>query len=198
MFDWVLSVIEGWGYPGIFALMLLENLFPPIPSEVIMPLAGYLAASGTLSLLPTVIAGTLGSVVGTSLWFVVGWWIGAERLKRWAARFGRLMVLSPSDIDTAQRWFDRHGAAAVLIGRLIPAVRTLISVPAGIARMPLGRFLAFTTLGSLVWTGVLTAAGLALHANYTRVADVIDPLSKLVVAAVVLVYLYRVITWRPH
>lgn len=198
MFDWVVSVISGWGYPGVFVLMLLENLFPPIPSEVIMPLAGYLVGEGGLALVPTILAGTLGSMLGTSLWYVIGAWIGAERLKRWAARRGRLLTLSPSDVNTAQAWFDRRGGLAVLFGRMIPAVRTLISVPAGIARMPLPRFLAFTLLGSALWTGVLTAAGLLLSANYARVADVIDPLSKLVVAAVVLVYLWRVVTWRPH
>ncbi|MDO5369335.1 DedA family protein [Paracoccus sp. (in: a-proteobacteria)] len=198
MFEWVLSVIEGWGYPGIFFLMLAENLFPPIPSEVIMPLAGYLAAAGTLSFWPTVLIGTLGSVLGTSFWYFIGLWIGAPRLKRWSARYGRLLTLAPSDIERAQAWFDRHGGAAVLIGRMIPAVRTLISVPAGVARMPFGRFLAFTVAGSLLWTLVLTAAGMALEANYHRVADFIDPLSKVVVVTVVLVYLYRVITWRPH
>lgn len=198
MFDWVLSVIEGWGYPGIFALMLLENVFPPIPSEVIMPLAGYLVAEGRLALLPTLIAGIAGSALGTSFWFVLGAWVGAPRLKRWAARWGRVMTVSPGDIDRAQAWFDRHGGKAVFLGRMIPAVRTLISVPAGIARMGWGRFLAWTLLGSAIWTGLLTAAGFLLSANYGRVADVIDPVSKLVVAAVVLVYLYRVVTWRPH
>jgi len=198
MFDWVLSVIEGWGYPGVFLLMLAENLFPPIPSEVIMPLAGYLAATGKLSFLPTVLVGTLGSVLGTSFWYLIGAWIGAPRLKRWAARYGRLLTLAPSDIDKAQAWFDRHGGTAVLVGRMIPAVRTLISVPAGVARMPLGRFLGFTIAGSLLWTLILTTAGLVLEANYHLVADVIDPLSKLVVVTVVLVYLYRVVTWRPH
>ena len=198
MFDWVLSVIEGWGYPGIFFLMLAENVFPPIPSEVIMPLAGYLAATGKLSFLPTVLIGTIGSVLGTSLWYFIGAWIGAARLKRWSARHGRLLTVSPSDIDNAQAWFDRHGGKAVLIGRMIPAVRTLISVPAGVARMSFGRFLAFTVGGSLLWTTLLASAGLALEANYHRVADVIDPLSKLVVVTVVLVYLYRLITWKPH
>lgn len=198
MFDWVLSVIEGWGYPGVFLLMLAENLFPPIPSEVIMPLAGYLAATGKLSFLPTVLAGTLGSVLGTSLWYLVGAWIGAPRLKRWAARHGRLLTLAPSDIDRAQAWFDRHGGMAVLIGRMAPVVRTLISVPAGVARMPWWRFLGYTAAGSLLWTLLLTTGGLVLEANYHRVADVIDPLSTLVVAAIVLVYLYRVVTWKPH
>ena len=198
MFDWVLSVIEGWGYPGIFALMLAENVFPPIPSEVIMPLAGYLAATGQLAFLPTVLIGMLGSVIGTSLWYVLGAWIGAPRLKRWAARHGRWLTLAPSDIDRAQQWFDRHGGMAVLIGRMVPVVRTLISVPAGVARMPWHRFLGYTAAGSLIWTLLLTGAGLLLEANYHRVSDVIDPLSTLVVAAVVLVYLYRVITWKPH
>ena len=107
--------------------------------------------------------------------------------------------------DTADRfvgpllaWFDRHGGLAVLIGRMAPVVRTLISVPAGVARMPMWRFLGYTAAGSLLWTLLLTTGGLVLEANYHRVADVIDPLSTLVVAAIVLVYLYRVVTWKPH
>lgn len=198
MFDWVLTVIESWGYPGIFLLMLGENVFPPIPSEVIMPLAGYLCGTGALSLVPAVLAGTAGSVAGTSLWYLLGRRIGAAALKRWAARHGRLMTVSPSDIDAAQGWFDRHGGKAVLLGRMIPTIRTLISVPAGIARMSWGRFLVLTTLGSLAWTGLLTGAGYLLESQYDRVGDLVDPVSKLVVVVVVAVYLYRVVTWRPH
>ena len=198
MFDWVLTVIESWGYPGIFLLMLGENVFPPIPSEVIMPLTGYLCGTGALSLVPAVLAGTAGSVAGTSLWYLLGRRIGAAALKRWAARHGRLMTVSPGDIDAAQGWFDRHGGKAVLLGRMIPTIRTLISVPAGIARMSWGRFLVLTTLGSLAWTGLLTGAGYVLESQYERVGAVLDPVSKLVVAVVVGVYLYRVVTWRPH
>ena len=198
MFDWVLTVIESWGYPGIFLLMLGENVFPPIPSEVIMPLTGYLCGTGALSLVPAVLAGTAGSVAGTSLWYLLGRRIGAAALKRWAARHGRLMTVSPGDIDAAQGWFDRHGGKAVLLGRMIPTIRTLISVPAGIARMSWGRFLVLTTLGSLAWTGLLTGAGYLLESQYDRVGNVLDPVSKLVVVVVVAVYLYRVATWRPH
>ena len=198
MFDWVLSVIEGWGYPGIFALMLLENVFPPIPSEVIMPLAGYLCGTGALSFVPALIAGTLGSMAGTTLWFWLGRSLGSERLKRWAGRHGRWLTVSPSDIDTAQGWFARHGGVAVFFGRMVPAVRTLISVPAGIARMPLGRFLAFSAAGSFLWTLLLAGAGLLLESQYNRVADVIDPVSKVVVVAIVAYYLYRVVTWKPE
>lgn len=198
MFDWVISTIESWGYIGVFALMVGENVFPPIPSEVIMPLAGFLAGNGTLSLTLTIAIGTLGSVLGTLMWYYVGLWYGEERLKRFAARHGRLLTVSPSDIDAARDWFQRHGTMAVFFGRMIPAIRTLISVPAGLARMPMWQFLAYTTVGSALWTGVLTFAGLMLHENYALVADYVDPLSKLVVVTVVGVYLYRVITWKPH
>lgn len=198
MFDWVVSTIDSWGYLGVLALMVAENVFPPIPSEVIMPLAGYLAGSGRMSLTLTIVVGTLGSVLGTLMWYYIGLWFGEERLKRFAARHGRLLTLSPSDIDAAHGWFLRHGAMAVFFGRMIPAIRTLISVPAGLARMPMWQFLLYTTAGSALWTGVLTFAGLMLHENYALVADWVDPLSKLVVVVVVAVYLWRVIRWKPH
>lgn len=198
MFDWVVSTIDSWGYLGVFLLMVAEHLFPPIPSEVIMPLAGFLAAQGKLSLGLTILIGTLGSTLGTTAWYFIGMWIGEARIKRFAARHGRLMALSPSDIDTARSWFERHGAAAVFFGRMIPAIRTLISVPAGLARMPFGKFLIFTAAGSAIWTALLTFAGLLLHENYARVEGYVDPLSKLVIISVVVVYLYRVVTWKPH
>lgn len=198
MFDWVVSTIESWGYLGVFALMVAENVFPPIPSEVIMPLAGFLAGAGKLSLGLTILVGTLGSVLGTLMWYYIGLWFGEERLKRFAARHGRLLTLSPSDIDAAHEWFQRHGAMAVFFGRMIPAIRTLISVPAGLARMPLWKFLAYTTVGSALWTGLLTLAGLLLHENYALVGHYIDPLSKVVVVTVVAVYIWRVIRWKPH
>ncbi|MDK8872683.1 MULTISPECIES: DedA family protein [Paracoccus] len=198
MFDWVVSTIESWGYLGVLMLMVAENVFPPIPSEVIMPLAGFLAGSGRLSLTLTIVVGTIGSVLGTLMWYYIGLWFGEERLKRFAARHGRLLTLSPSDIDAAHEWFQRHGAMAVFFGRMIPAIRTLISVPAGLARMPMWKFLLYTVIGSALWTGVLTFAGLMLHENYALVADYVDPLSKLVVIAVVAIYLYRVVTWKPH
>jgi membrane protein DedA with SNARE-associated domain len=198
MFEWVVSTIESWGYLGVLALMVAENLFPPIPSEVIMPLAGFLAGAGKLSLTLTVILGTVGSVLGTLMWYCVGLWFGEERLKRFAARHGRLLTLSPGDIDAARDWFQRHGNMAVFFGRMIPAIRTLISVPAGLAHMPLWKFLAYTTAGSAIWTGILTFAGLMLHENYALVADWIDPLSKLVVAGFVAAYLWRVIRWKPQ
>lgn len=198
MFDWIVSTIDHWGYPGIFFLMVAENVFPPIPSELIMPLAGFLAGSGKLNLWLTILAGTAGSVLGTTMWYYIGLWIGEVRLKHWAAKHGRLMTVSPSDIDTAHHWFARYGVLAVLLGRMLPTIRTLISVPAGFVRMPLWRFLAYTTIGSALWTGLLTISGYLMQSQYGLVADWIDPLAKVIVAAVVLIYLYRVFTWKPH
>lgn len=198
MFDWVVSTIDSWGYFGVWALMVAENVFPPIPSEVIMPLAGFLAGAGKMSLGLTILIGTIGSVIGTTMWYYIGLWFGEERLKRFAAKHGRWLTLSPGDIDAAHQWFVRHGAMAVFFGRMIPAIRTLISVPAGLARMPMWKFLAFTTIGSAIWTSILTFAGLLLHENYALVADYVDPLSKIVVISVVAVYLWRVIRWKPH
>ncbi|WBU64906.1 DedA family protein [Paracoccus aerodenitrificans] len=198
MFDWIVSVIDGWGYTGVFLLMLAENVFPPIPSELIMPLAGYLVGEGRLGLVMTILSGTAGSVLGTSLWYVVGQIFGAVRLKRWAARWGRVFTMSPSDIDGAIGWFSRHGGAAVFFGRMLPAIRTLISVPAGIAAMPFWRFLLLTTLGSAIWTILLTVAGLILQDQFELVSGFIDPISKLIVLSIIGIYLWRVIRWKPQ
>lgn len=196
MFEGIVDFIAQTGYLGVFLLMVLENVFPPIPSELIMPLAGFAAAKGELSVAGVLLAGTAGSVFGALPWYYAGYFFGSARLKRLAGRFGRVMTLSPRDVDTACAWFERHGWQATLFGRLVPAVRTLISVPAGMVAMPLRAFLFYSTLGSLVWTGALTAAGYLLHGQYALVADYVDPMSKVVVLVVVGVYLYRLITHK--
>lgn len=196
MFDWIAGLIDAVGPLGVALLMLLENVFPPIPSELIMPLAGFVAAQGEMGLAAAILAGTLGSLAGATLWYYVGRAVGAERLRRWAARHGRWLTLSPEDVDRAIAWFDRHGAGAVFFGRLVPTVRTLISVPAGLARMPLPRFLLWSALGSLAWTSLLAVAGYLLQARYQQVEHWINPLSTAVVVAIVAIYLWRVITWN--
>lgn len=196
MLDWIVSLIEGTGYLGIALLMLAENVFPPIPSELVMPLAGYAAARGELSLVPAVLAGSAGSLAGALFWYEVGRRIGAERLERFAARHGRWLAMTPRDVRRADEWFDRRGGVAVLVGRLVPAVRTLISVPAGLSGMPLPRFLAFSSLGTLAWTAALATAGWLLGDRHALVAGWLDPIAKVVVALMVLGYLYRVVTFR--
>jgi membrane protein DedA with SNARE-associated domain len=196
LFQWIVNTVSQTGYGGIILLMFLENIFPPIPSELIMPLAGFAAARSDLNMAGVIAAGTIGSILGALPWYYAGQWVGSERLKRLAARHGRWMTVSPADIDIAETWFNRHCDKAVLIGRLIPAIRTLISVPAGIARMSLGRFLLFSAAGTVLWSGLLAAAGYVLESQYTRVAAYMDPVSMVVVAVIVLGYLYRLGTYR--
>lgn len=197
MFDWITSFLEWSGYFGIVLLMLLENVFPPIPSEFIMPLAGFTAKQGGLNIILVIIAGSLGSVLGAAIWYYVGRWVRGARIRRFAARHGRWLTLSPSDIDDAQGWFRRHGGKAVFFGRLIPAVRTLISVPAGIAEMPLTRFMIYTSLGSVTWTALLATAGYLLAGQYQSVSTYLNPISNAIVAGLVAWYLYRVVTFKP-
>lgn len=198
MIDWITTLIDDSGPLGVALLMFLENVFPPIPSELIMPLAGFNAAMGRMSLVAVIIAGTLGSLAGALVWYWVGRFIGAERIRHVAARHGRWITVSPRDVDAAQAWFDRHGTKAVLLGRLVPAVRTLISIPAGLAHMPLLPFIIWSAIGSLFWTTFLTLSGYFLRDAYEKVEVWVDPLSTVVVVVVVAIWLWRVITWRNH
>jgi membrane protein DedA with SNARE-associated domain len=195
MFDWITG-FHKMGNIGIALLMFAENLFPPIPSELIMPLAGFSAARGERNLAIVIIAGSVGSLLGALLWYYIGKGLGAERLKRWATRHGRWLTVSPGEIDRSCAWFDRHGGKAVFIGRLIPAVRTLISVPAGIAGMPLAAFLLYSAAGTVLWTALLAVAGYYLESQYDKVADWVSPVSNVVIGLIVLCYLYRVVTFR--
>jgi membrane protein DedA with SNARE-associated domain len=197
MFDWISSIMERTGYLGVALLMLLENIFPPIPSELIMPLAGFMAARGDFNVVLVVLAGSLGSVAGATFWYYVGRWLGCDRLKRLAARHGRWLTVSPQEIDGVAGWFRRHGGKSVLMGRLVPTVRTLISVPAGIAEMPLGKFLAYSTVGTAMWSGILAAAGYMLQDQYRNVAAWVNPVTNIVIGFIVVWYAYRVITFRP-
>lgn len=193
----IIGLIGQFGYLGIALLMFAENVFPPIPSELIMPFAGYVAANGDLNLFGVLAAGTLGSLAGTSVWYFAARLLGLVRFTWLCNKLGRIATVSEADIDQAVHWFDRFGWAAVLLGRLIPAIRTLISVPAGLAAMPFGRFLAISALGTIVWTGILTFAGYLLHEGYAVVEDWVDPVSTGVVVLAVLIYLYRFVTWKP-
>lgn len=197
MFDWISSFLEGGGAWAIAALMLLENVFPPIPSELVMPLAGFNAARGGTPLWLTILSGTAGSLAGAWLWYLVGRAFGDKRLRRLIARHGRWLTMTPSELDRAQAWFERHGAAAVFFGRLVPTIRTLISIPAGIARMPTRRFLLFSALGSFLWCTFLALAGYWLEGSYEQVSEWLNPASMLIVLGLIGIYLWRVIRWRP-
>ncbi len=196
MLNWIEALVHKLGATGVFLLMLLENVFPPIPSELVLPLAGYLAAKGDSSLALMVLAGTAGSVAGATIWYWIGRLVGIERLARIAERHGRWLTLTPSEVRHAAEWFDRHGRWTVLVGRMIPGVRSLISVPAGMARMPLPPFLILTSVGSLAWSAGLAVAGYKLGKSYDLVAQVIGPTSNILLAAVIVWYIYRVLTFK--
>ena len=174
MFDWITSVVARLGYLGIALLTFLENVFPPIPSELVIPLAGFVAAQGELRLDVVILVASIGSLAGATVWYVIGRRIGEQRLRRWVDHHGKWLTLSATDLDRAQMWFRRHGPAAVFVGRLIPGVRTLVSLPAGFSAMPLLPFVVYSALGTAIWSAALAYAGVLLQANFTRVGDYID------------------------
>ena len=193
MADWVISLISSAGNLGIICLMFLENVFPPIPSEVIMPLAGYMVSQGKLSFVAVVLSGTAGSVLGALPLYYIGRFYGEKRLKKLADRHGRWLTVSRHDIERAKGWFDRHGAAAVLFCRVVPGIRSLISIPAGINRMHLVPFLAYTAIGSAVWTTLLTWLGYSLGSNFKQVDKFLNPVSWVILGTIVVIYIWRVI-----
>jgi membrane protein DedA with SNARE-associated domain len=194
--DWVVNVVRGMGPLGVALLMLLENLFPPLPSEVIMPLAGYLSARGEASFWAMSAAGTAGSLAGALFWYRVGRAVTHDRLCAWVGRHGTWLAMTQEDVDGATKWFARHGASSVLFGRMVPVVRTLISVPAGFSRMPPARFIVLSALGTSAWTLALAYAGRLLGSRFQQVEQWIGPVSSAIVVAAVLWYFYRVFRIR--
>lgn len=193
MLEWITNTMNSLGYLGIGLLMFLENLFPPIPSELIMPLAGFTVAQGKMQFAPVVVAGVVGTVLGALPWYYAGKLLGEERLKSLANRYGKWLGISAKDIGKARSWFNKHGNKAVFFGRLVPGVRTLISIPAGMSSMPLVPFLLYSTLGTLLWVGLLTYSGYALGNNYYVVEEYIGPVSKIVLVALIVAFVVWVI-----
>ncbi|GGL84704.1 alkaline phosphatase [Deinococcus aerolatus] len=187
MVDWIQNLMSSLGYLGIVLLMVLENVFPPIPSELILPLAGFAASRGDLSVVGVVLAGTLGSVVGTLPLYFIGRVFSEERLVAWADRHGRWLALSGQDIRKPDDWFDRHGPKAVLFGRMVPGIRSLLSLPAGMSEMALPTFLLYSAIGSALWASLLTGAGYLLGDHYERVGEYLGPASTVIVGVLVVV-----------
>ncbi|KPF65934.1 alkaline phosphatase [alpha proteobacterium AAP81b] len=197
MLDLVTRMLDSLGYAGLALLMFLENVFPPIPAELIMPLAGYDAARGKGDLAMVIVAGSLGSLAGATFWYGVGRWVGPERLRHWAARHGRWLTLTPAAIARVARWFAGRGTLAVLVGRLVPGVRTYISIPAGLFGMKLTPFLLYSAIGTFAWTAILAIAGYQLGARYALVGAEVNLVSNVALTLAVGIYLVRVVRWRP-
>lgn len=196
MQEWITSTMTSLGYVGIGMLMFLENLFPPIPSELIMPLAGFTVAQGKMDFAPALFAGVVGTVTGAIPWYYAGKLLGENRLKSLADKYGKWISISAHDIDKAKKWFDRHGNKAVFFCRLVPGVRTLISIPAGLANMPVLPFLFYSTIGTTLWVGLLTAAGYLLGDNYEVVDEYIAPVSKIVLVTLIIAFALWVLRKR--
>lgn len=186
MLEWIKNVMNSLGYAGIALLMFLENIFPPIPSELIMPFAGFITVQGQLLFWWVVLAGMLGSIVGQLPLYYVGKFIGAKRLKEWADRHGKWLTVSSREIEQANHWFEQYGRKAVFFCRLVPGIRSLISIPAGISGMNMGVFLLYTALGTGLWTGLLAYLGRLLGENYEQVNTYLGPVAYIVLGIIVL------------
>lgn len=197
MSTWVISFIEQYGYAGITLLMIAENVFPPLPSELIIPFAAFQAARGQLHWPLVVVFGTIGSLLGALPWYFAGRILGLQRVLRFAERHGRWLTLSRRDVERAEESFVHSGAAILVTGRLVPALRTVISLPAGISRLSALRFCVLTAIGSALWCSVLTAAGYLLESNYEKIAGVLSPVSTGIVVALAVAYAYRVVQFKP-
>jgi len=197
MSDWVVRLIEQSGYLGVGFLMFLETIFPPIPSEVIMPVAGVAAASGKLGFAGVVASGTGGAMLGNIVWYLAARALGVHRLHPIINRYGRWLTIHWKDVKKAEHWFGLHGSFFVFVGRLLPTVRSLVSIPAGLLRMRFRNFLIASTLGTACWTTILAAAGYKLRENVTDVEKLIGPASNAILVVLAIGYIWRLWTYRP-
>ena len=182
------------GYGAILLAMFLENLIPPIPSELIMPLGGFYVYQGQLDFFPVVLAGLIGTVIGAIPWYGIGRLVNEERLEKWLDKNGRWIGINPQELSRSRKWFNRYGVSLVFWGRLLPGIRTLISVPAGVELMPITPFLIWTTAGSLIWTLFLTITGYYLGDNYINIEKWISPFSSFFKIIIIIIIFGAVIT----
>ncbi|HET9429470.1 MAG TPA: DedA family protein [Allosphingosinicella sp.] len=196
MADWVIRLIDSTGYVGVFLLMLLETVFPPVPSEVIMPVAGLRAANGPMTLGGVIASGTAGAMVGNLFWYLVARGVGVDRLKRFIDRRGRWLALDWYDVEKIEKLFGSHGAWVVFFARMLPTARTMISVPAGFLRMHLASFFLWSAFGTAVWSSALALAGYGLGMQFGQVEDIVGPVSSGIIALIVLGYVWRQVTWN--
>jgi membrane protein DedA with SNARE-associated domain len=196
MSDWVVRLIEQSGYLGVAFLMFLETVFPPIPSEVIMPVAGMAAAQGKMSFAFAVVSGTAGAMLGNMVWYLAARALGHDRLRPWIRRYGKWLTISWPEVERAHRWFDQHGIKLVFVGRLIPTIRSLVSIPAGLLDMRFRNFFIASTIGTALWTALLAGAGFKLQENFHEIGRVIGPVSNAVLIGLVVIYVWRLLTHK--
>ncbi|HAA6047960.1 TPA_asm: DedA family protein [Listeria monocytogenes] len=180
METWITSIMADFGYIGIFVLIMIENLFPPIPSEIILTFGGFMTTVTSLNVVMVIIVATLGSVVGAILLYKVASYFGKERLTKIVLKYGRILRLKEADIERAESFFLKYGSWAVFLCRMIPLIRSLISIPAGMTKMKMSKFLILTTAGSLLWNTVLIGLGAMLGESWSEIVVFMDSFSKII------------------
>jgi len=196
MSDWVVRLIDQGGYWGIGLLMVLENVFPPIPSELIMGVGGIRVGQGRMEWLPLLFAGTVGTTIGNYVWYLIGYRLGFKRLRPLVERWGRWLTLRWRDVEWLDRCFERHGEKIVFLFRFMPAFRTMVSLPAGLFHMRGWRFALWTAAGALIWNIILVACGYWLGARFSQIDKWLGPLTNAAVALMVAAYVWRLATWK--
>lgn len=191
MTEWIINLINSTGYFGVILLIILDAVFPPLPSEFVLPLCGYLASQNKFSLTGLIIAETFGSLLSVVPFYYLGIKLGEERLKTFAGKYGKWLTISPKDIEKTDRWFKKHDKWAVLFFRLIPGLRSVISVTAGVNKMKFAPFLFFTAIGAGIWNTGLTIGGYMLGRNYGNIEKFFDPVLYIMIGIVVILYIYR-------
>lgn len=193
MEEFILSMMNQFGYIGVFLLIAIENIFPPIPSEVILLFGGFMTTYSELNIILMIIFATLGSLLGAIVLYYIGKILNKERLKKIVSgKIGKVLRLKNSDIDKADEWFDTKGNKTVFFCRFIPIVRSLISIPAGMSEMPLGKFFLYTTTGSLIWNTVLIVIGSIVGENWQSILNIFDTYSNIVLVLLVIIFIVGV------
>ena len=196
MGEWVVQLIEQSKYLGVAFLMFLETVFPPIPSELIMSIAGIHSSQGRMNIYGVIAAGTAGAMLGNIVWYLAARALGIKRLKPLVDRFGKWLTVNWSEVERAQRWFAKNGIFFVFLGRMLPTVRSLVSIPAGLLDMRFRSFFVASTLGTAAWTAMLAIAGYKLGENFEQVDSFLGPASNAVIAVLILGYVWRLITHK--
>jgi membrane protein DedA with SNARE-associated domain len=198
MSDWIIRLIADAGYLGVAFLMFAETIFPPIPSEVIMPVAGLAAARGDMSIYGVIASGTAGAMFGNYFWYFAARVISIERFKPFIVRFGRWLTLDWAEIERAEKLFGTRGWAIVFFGRMLPTLRSLISIPAGLLHMRLWTFFIWSTLGTAGWTATLGLFGYIMGKRFQEIDTYVGPLAFIVMGAIAVAYVWRLVRWRPN
>ena len=196
MADWVIKLIEQSGYLGVGFLMFLETIFPPIPSEVIMPVAGVAAGQGKMALWAVIASGTSGAMLGNIVWYLAARALGITRLEPIIRRWGRWITITWPELLRAEKWFRKNGTLFVSLGRLLPTIRSLVSIPAGLLKMRFRTFFIASTIGTAIWTALLAGAGFKLGEQYRDIDKIIGPASNAIIVLLVIIYVYRLWTHR--